>query len=521
MTRLDLVARVAILAAFCLISTSIILTSGTNHDESMYLSSARLLSQHWMWADFAYLQTPYMAYVYRWGFVLFGTDQTLLAARLMNVIIVLMMLSLIYRLSLRLSADRWLATAFVVLLASNDVFRFNIGFARNYDLPLLLTLGALLIGHAPTGPLPRQMATVAAAGVLVGAAIGTKLTYGLVPVCFLGPIIVEHGISRRAAWLAGAFLAGLTAAVLPAVWLGVAAGGDVALFNNFGYHRLNALWREGSGFQRGMSLPGKLSVAASVFWGQSSALAALVAVLSVMALRATSASPLRRERAIVALRFGSFVVVSLVMAMIPTPVDRNYFGTFIASLLLFAAWCHGDLVLHRRRTSVTLAWAVVLMLLVIQTPSDARRMLVSLDPDHWSPTQVRKAASAVRARIPQSFLEMPVATLTPLFVIEAGLPIYPELATGPFTFRIANYLSAAQLKRYRTTSPRDLPALLERVPPSAILVGFEGELDKPFIRYAEDAGYEKYRHFLERAPDPAFGFTLYVRPTRTSDPVSP
>ena len=70
--------------------------------------------------------------------------------------------------------------------------------------------------------------------------------------------------------------------------------------------------------------------------------------------------------------------------------------------------------------------------------------------------------------------------------------------------QIGDLLSPEQKQRYRTTSPRNLSALLTKIPPSAILVGFEGELDEPLIIYATRHGYTAFSDIVE-------GATIYVK----------
>ena len=40
-----------------------------------------------------------------------------------------------------------------------------------------------------------------------------------------------------------------------------------------------------------------------------------------------------------------------------------------------------------------------------------------------------------------------IATLSPLYAIEANLPIYHELATGPFLYRVGDLLRPEQRKQ--------------------------------------------------------------------------
>ncbi len=84
-----------------------------------------------------------------------------------------------------------------------------------------------------------------------------------------------------------------------------------------------------------------------------------------------------------------------------------------------------------------------------------------------------------------------IATLSPLFVIESNLPIYLELSTGPFLYRIGDLLTTEQRNNYKGTSYNNLSQFLEKDKPVAILTGFEGTLDYPFIDFATKNNYLK------------------------------
>ena len=74
-----------------------------------------------------------------------------------------------------------------------------------------------------------------------------------------------------------------------------------------------------------------------------------------------------------------------------------------------------------------------------------------------------------------------VATLSPIYCVEAGLPFYLELAGGRFPYDVGDKLSQTELLKYRATSPKQLTELLEQDPPAAVLVGFGGQ-DNDFAK---------------------------------------
>jgi 4-amino-4-deoxy-L-arabinose transferase-like glycosyltransferase len=106
-------------------------------------------------------------------------------------------------------------------------------------------------------PKERPVISTVVCGVLVGLTVGTKLTFALVPLCLVLPILAVFGLSARGLNSLLRFIGGLVVSILPAIFICVRAGIDSTFFNNIGYHQLNAIWREQSGFDRAITLPEK------------------------------------------------------------------------------------------------------------------------------------------------------------------------------------------------------------------------------------------------------------------------
>ena len=84
-----------------------------------------------------------------------------------------------------------------------------------------------------------------------------------------------------------------------------------------------------------------------------------------------------------------------------------------------------------------------------------------------------------------------VATLAPIYPLEGGLEVYPELATGPFAYRTGDITPPTLAAQYRMTSPTRIGALLASDPPAALLLGFDATLEAPMVAYAEANGYDR------------------------------
>jgi hypothetical protein len=189
----------------------------------------------------------------------------------------------------------------------------------------------------------------------------------------------------------------------------------------------------------------------------------------------------------------ALVLVSIPTAMTPTPLFPQYFAmpvSFLYLLLIFAWQGAGYATVRKIFLAV-----LVLFAAAVYAPEALPLMSRVRDRQQWSGVTTRRVASDVRTILREHGLDtgQPVATLAPLYVMEANLPIYPELATGPFLYRVGDLLTPEQRARYVGTSPATIGALLDRNPPAAILVKFEseGKLDTPLIAYATSHGYQR------------------------------
>jgi hypothetical protein len=127
------------------------------------------------------------------------------------------------------------------------------------------------------------------------------------------------------------------------------------------------------------------------------------------------------------------------------------------------------------------------------------------DGNNWAGLMVHNVSMNIRNALPNygKGNNGKIATLSPMYVADANLPIYLELAGGPFIYRAGDLLTPEQRKHFVVTSPKTIGNLLNEDPPAAIFVGFEGNLDKPLVQYAASHNYTKVDGFFN-------GGQLYV-----------
>jgi hypothetical protein len=113
-------------------------------------------------------------------------------------------------------------------------------------------------------------------------------------------------------------------------------------------------------------------------------------------------------------------------------------------------------------------------------------------PETWVPIQLHKVSEDIAEKLKTqnhvlSAVEGSkfILTLAPLYALEGGCEIYPELSAGSIVYRIADSMTPADRAVTHTVGPKTLGALLEKDPPSAVLLGVEMKrLEEPLFESA-------------------------------------
>lgn len=497
----------ALVLAGCLVFTSA-MTAAPDHDENMYVTAGVLLDDLSMYSDFAFLQMPYLPWLYRTAFALTGTTSTYLVARVVTVLFALVAAVALYLAGLRVTGSRLAALCGAALLLLNELVVRAVHEASNHVAPMALGLLAFLLFTAAFREGSTRRALLLLSGIAVGAAVGTRLTYAaLLPVYAIASSMWPSHLARGARLKAVAlpWLAGTVVGLLPAAWYLVRAPGAF-VFDNLGYHLANAEWRRLTGFPHAMTLEGKATFLVTDVLAVPTVLVlvlgAAVALGLAIAMRADrEAGPEpggHRERVLAAM----LLAASTLVALAPSPVFAKYFTVPIPYLILLVVYTTRPGSPHAPAAG-TLLVAAAAISLGLGGPRYLATSRALGSPSRWVPVDVHAKAASIGAAVAAAGPGK-VATLTPLLAVEAGLPVYPELASGPFLYRVGDLLTPEQRAGVRGTSPSTVGDLLRGDPPSAVLVGFEGELDAPLEAFARRSGYVK-------ADGDFWGATLYVR----------
>ena len=484
-------------AAFALMFAALLganMTKTLSHDEHMYVAGGVLLAREGLlpYAGSQYFQMPGSVFVYGALFKL--ADDPLMVARAFSTICALLMLALLSIAawsSLR-EWPAWLrlgATAVAPLpVLGSSLFQYTSGLAWNHDLGVLCAVLASMLLFRAHSSQAQYGRWVFFSGLAFAFAVATRLSYApLALPLILGTLwLSPHKGTRRRFAPSGLFIAGTLPVALPLVWLFAPAPGRF-LFSNVGYHAANALYWQASGYERAMTVPGKLTYMVDVLREPSNLIPLLLFALPVVfALFAGWRSGALSEMRFRLMLTAGVLVALTAAALGPTPSWYQYFYSMVPFLVLGAIY--GLSVLPMKG----LAWYAGIAVTAIGCAfaawnafgaySDLPR---AWDASRWAPTQAR----ATGLEIAQIVHGGKVLTLAPLFPLEGGLTIYPQLASGPFGWRSAPLMSSAERQAEGVVGAEDLPSLVREERPSAVLTGYEPGLEGALEDYARSNGY--------------------------------
>jgi len=254
---------------------------------------------------------------------------------------------------------------------------------------------------------------------------------------------------------------------------------------------LNPAYREALGFDVAMTLPEKLAYLTDrVLALRRNSFLLLTYLVCWLCLAGRRRRYAFEQRLVLAL-----LPFLLLAALSATPSWYQYFYPLVPFMALGVAYAAAD---HESMRLRPLAAAAVAALLVgsvagLRHCADAFRH----DGDRWTATAVH----ATGKRIAELAGSGPVLTLAPTLPLEGGARIYPALATGPFAYRTASLVPAADRARVHLAGPQELERLLAAEPPAAVLVGAETDaaanVEYALVRYATVNDYEPVRVGLD------------------------
>jgi len=488
-----------------------VMTAPLNHNEHMYVSAAVLLKSAAIHSDFSYLQTPYLAWLYAHFFETTGVSHLLGWARALTFALGWVAAAFVYRLGRIGSGARIGGMLAVAFVCSSHNVRHAVNEASNYVLPLTLLMLAtsVFVGSEVPGSTPCRFRSgrfrLPVVCLLLGLAIGAKSYFAVFAISFAILAALEAVAHEQGSALAdvGRLTLGLALGTAPLLVVTLRDPGAF-VFDNFTYHFHNAALVSGRA---------KIPYALEALFYRNLPLVLALGVAVYSHHRSSNGNtapgdgiqPEARQR--VRRLVGLLVPTALVVSLIPSPPHSQYFSVVVPFLAIAAVTVGGGFA-HANRDAVAIACrrgaiGLAALSFILGSPSTLGQLPALWKPATWTGASVHRAGQAMRAAIEDAGVSGPVATLAPIYALEGGLPIYPELATGRFVFRMAHRLTEGERAARGIVSPAGLSALLDSRPPSAVLTCEPLELDSAFLRYAVERDFDV-------AETPVCGGTLFL-----------
>jgi len=485
------------------LNTSRAVRADYSHDEDQFITSARLLLDKGLlpYRDYPYFHTPYLVFIYALLFAVSG-DFNLLAARLFSAFCATASVMLVFWIVLYFFRHHSKKHSFLVAIAiaflylPNPLLAATAGIAWNHNLSVLLMLAGVFF--AIQG-LPRKSFGIwyFASGVLLGIAVGVRLSSLTI---FPAYILALLGLPGKFSWrrfirLGLLFGAGFCLALLPLAWFLITSPQQF-IFGNFTYAQLNATYRLDIPVAYDGNLPiyGSRSMVDKLafLWNDvilqpGGLLLGVCLVFFGWSILGTHLSPKETHLSRNILVLSALPLVAL-GSFLPTPTWYQYFYAPVPFALLAIAL--GLSYLTQRpgqlRKWITVLLVQLILLSNILVLQDFRRMSFLRYVDLWKPLVIHQVGVDIQEQLGAG---SKVFTVAPLYPLEAGLQVYPPMATGVFAFRTGSLLNAGERQVQHIISKENLDAYLDADPPDGILVGFDQVLEQPVIQYAISRGY--------------------------------
>lgn len=470
-------------------------------DEPVFVAPAALMPGQDLYSDLFYPHLPYSAWLFHGAAALLPGLGLLGAARLVVFLGWLLLLGGAGWLGWRLSGQRMMAVFAPMLLLGSGVLMAGTGMtATNSLLPLPFALWGLGLIALALAERHLSFRKLFLAGLCLTIAAGMSASaLGFIPAVMIACVLLprEMTLGERLADLAlPVALGGITGA-LPLIWLALTEPGffDHILHFYTGPHL--AYWRANAAAAPGLALEigGKLRLAQAI-WMQGAALLGLFLLGFGLVLRTSGHTGRQNQSARDAgdgmMLIGAAGASVAALAFLPTPgFAPSYAPPLVALVLMIALIWRG--LAEPARPALQRAMAVGLVLMIaLALPRLGLGLNALRHPEDGAAQRLARGANALRAALPPKTTADTtalIATLSPLYPLEAGLAVYPEFATGPLGFRSAAYTAPDLRARYVMAGPADLADLFAARPPAALLTGFDPVLEAPLEDWARAHGY--------------------------------
>jgi len=477
-TRPSPTVLVGVILALAVLSLALLANSMTkpvSRDEQMYCTAGVLMAQgHTVYRDFSYpAQLPYHPLLLATLYRTFSTEHYLLVGRLVSVVCeILILISIVGIYRSVLSPHRQMAlllgTAAGALYVFNPMVDYAAGYAWNHDVVVLCVVLSLWLLITTDFQGKRRHVRLALMGALLTFATCMRITTALVEVFFLVALCVAaRGSLRNRVYAILPFsLASLAVLVWP-VSIAIRAG-EAFRLNLIRIPALYGHWLQEIGI-----VHSKISLTLAAL--SSPGYLALVALAGYLVwLTAHRWKMLEPEMKAMSVTAGVLPLLFFVIAYIPPTMWRQYLAIPVPFLVIALAYPFAAL-LRRSDTGkpariACLVTIVSLVIAVLANVGVLARSIAVLVPENWTPIVLHNVSTKIVSEMAEP---KRVLTLGPLYALEGGGGIYPELASGAVVYRVADAMSAEERAMTHTVGLSGIRALTGQFPPDAVVLGVE------------------------------------------------
>ena len=490
-----LVVLLLIILSLAIFANSMMKAPG--RDEQMYCTGGALLSQGKMiYRDFSYVaQLPYHPLLYAALFKILNTNYYLLVGRLVSVacdILVMLCIVGIYRhiFGKFKICGILLGAAGAVLYVLNPLVDYANGYAWNHDVVILCVMLSFWLFISTDFKQKSRWWRIAAIGGLLTLATCMRITTALVEMLFFAVLLSRPAESIKERFkTALLFLTATGIVLIWPIWV-MASSGRAFFLNLFWIPMLYGKWLHEVGM-----VHNKLRLISDAFktLDYFILVALTIYLCFMMVWQRRKLAKIGGRNLLLAVLL---VLVFFFIALIPPTMWKQYLAMPVPFIVIGLAYplLYIKQLADKARDDKQFKIAAVVVsvcvfVAVLSYPVVLYRTAVLFCPEGWVPIQVHKISQdiAEKTQEPKKIL-----TLAPLFALEGGCDIYTELSCGSIVYRIGDRLSAWNRDIAHTVGSRTLAELLEKEPPSAVIVNVEMQfLEEHLIKTAVKPDWER------------------------------
>ncbi|MCK0143099.1 glycosyltransferase family 39 protein [Aliiroseovarius sp. F20344] len=474
---------------------------GLRRDEMMFVPPARFLGDLQLYQDVFYNHVPYSAWYFRGFNLIFGAGGLLFSARMGIFAAWLFLAGITSWITLRLSGSTRMAVfAAVATLTCHPLMNEPGMAASNNLLQLPFALAGLGLFLIELQENKFRWARLFASGLCLSIATGMKVS----AVAFIPPVAIAAFLLPAALPFAQRIrrvaLPILLGGMLGAVPLFILLFTDPQLFlahivkfhtgPHVAYWEANRLTEP----DLALGLGSKAQLAYGI-WLEGVPLITGFVILCFgwMAFSENALETPENQPSLgpVVVVLGTLLTTAL-MSFLPTPGFSQYYVAPLILLPILAALMLNRVPKAVQQQSRPVLAAAALLCVLTALPWLGPDLRTTLGAGSSTPHRMNSGGRALEAVMSdRGIVNGKVATFLPIYPLEAGLDVYPELATGQFAYRIAPYTDPELAKHYVMAGADEITSVFDKEPPAAFLLGYEPTLEEPLLRYAISKGYRK------------------------------